>query len=398
MNQAFAFARHLYPRLDEEVFVANFLNLTEPLLAQLDSGGAQARPTTDQIESMVFTLFEQSAVLCGKGFLGGPAGSTGLGRYPEFQPGFKKLLHELPALTLAFPRAHLANCGNALLNVLQTPGAKTDVWLQNVVALYKRYFHTTYEPAATEQAKQRGDYENFRRAGTVLAWRAGLAQLRPAALAAIQAACAASDDSTASNDTTDSVQMRARFIMLAALGVPQPENVPAEKATLQLNEILARLERNPWQRPVEKSGAISREQTQAESAQKQGPVLRRPGAFAGFDGIFVRPPEVLWSAHGPIFDDRDNLYLLHADIFGHVFRKVRLDDFENEDLDQTRLSGDAPLELRDGIVIMRGTAGEQRFAAPQLKNARSWTAFGAHTLCATVPTSHMVYVIGFPSR
>ena len=133
------------------------------------------------------------------------------------------------------------------------------------------------------------------------------------------------------------------------------------------------------------------------AAKPPGPVLRRVGAFAGFGGEFVRPPEARWAAPGPLLDDRESRYVLHIDVFGHAFRPVRLaDEHPGESRSGEKPAPDSTLSLKDGVVVAGSGAGEKRYDAPQLKRASSWTSYGNHSLVATLPGSHMVYVIGFP--
>ncbi|MEQ9364591.1 MAG: hypothetical protein RIF32_10125 [Leptospirales bacterium] len=415
LNERFAVARHMHPRLDEASFVANFLDLSEALVASIAGRGAgpahdepAPKATAAELDDLVRALFDQTAWLCGKGFLTGAGGAAAGPRVPGFPDPWRKLVLATPALGLRNPRRHLAATGNALLQLLRTPGANLDLMLNEWPAF--AHHHAERPPAragipACVAAASNTDAtpltpgDLFELAGRVIAWRAGMAGLRSNALKSARR-----------------LASHTEAAACAALGVIGPATeVPAGLAG-RVNALIDCLAANPWRTPADALAILGGAQAGPGTPPPITPVLRRLGAFAGFDGLFVRPPEVLWSAHGPIFDDREGLYILDADVFGHAFRRVRLDDFEAEDLE--RGAGDAAVEflnpssaargpgdektarrlsLADGVVVLEsGTEQPERYEAPQLKNAAHWTSVGGHSLYATIPTSHLVYVIGFP--
>ncbi len=360
LNGLFARARLLYPRLqDESWFVSSFSYQAEELLRAIQANDEMHRPGQDAVDELIQALFEQTLVLCGKNYLANSA--TGGARLPEFPELWRRMLTAAPQLALAAPGRHLASIANALTRALQTENVDAAAFCTEWLAFAK--------------PRRRISIDVFEQAGCVIAWRHGMALFRSAALSAAAALC-----------------RKDPVAACASLGLNAAEIQDAAEQTPALIEALAA---NPWRTPADaldlSGGARS------DAAKTRPPVLRRVGAFAGFGGEFVRPPEALWTARGPLFDDRESLYVLHIDVFGHAFRPVRLEDQDlGESWTGANPTGDSALSLQDGVVVADAGAGERRYDAPQLKGASSWTTFGNHSLLATLPDSHMVYVIGFP--
>ncbi|MCR9141926.1 MAG: hypothetical protein NXI24_06710 [bacterium] len=408
LNESFAFARHMHPRLDQAAFSSNFLEMGEALLERIQADGiiAAADQTDDasdpavaaavaRVDEFIFTLFEQTALLCGKGFLAGRAGGA---RVPGFADRWLRLLVATADLCLENPRRHLAVTGNALLRMLRKPAIDAEAWLTDWIAFAREHARID-SPRTQSEDKSMDDAsvaltadERFELAGFVIAWRSGLAELRYTAL--------------------DSARKLARYSAAAGraalgLGIELARD-PEAKAKNETMAVIDRMADNPWRTPqdaLREMQTPSKSEGSADSARANAPVLRRLGAFAGFDGLFLRPPEVVWSIEGPLCDDRESLYLLHVDAFGHAFRRVRLAEFDADDLDRAddHAGVSEPdqkyqptLKLKDGVVILKSADGETRYDVPQLKEVTSWVDVDGHTLYATTATSHMIYVIGLP--
>jgi hypothetical protein len=187
-------------------------------------------------------------------------------------------------------------------------------------------------------------------AGTVCAWRAGLAHLRTGAL-----------------------EVCGRLppgLARAALGLSSASDGD------YLEELLQELRADPWVQPT--------------SAGKPGTrslrIVATVGAFRGFGGLFLRPPLVERAGDDLLVSDGDDHWVLAADVFGTTFRlasAVQVSDAEA-----------SPFSLdRQGRVTC---AGEKR-AFPELRGATSHAA-NATTLAVTVPLSHVVHLIARSSQ
>ena len=156
---------------------------------------------------------------------------------------------------------------NALYNLAQTPGARGREWLEGMRAL----------------ALQCADVAILLKVGQVLAWRAGLAHYRAGALAV----CAQLPPALAR----------------AALGIPPDEHIGLEN-------VLARLAADPWLDPARPA---------REPALR---IVASAGAFRGFGGLFLAPPNVASAGGQFVVLDGEACWLLAAEAFGATFHRM----------------------------------------------------------------------------
>src|SRR5262249_5599406 len=152
------------------------------------------------------------------------------------------------------PACVAGSLSNAAWNLGQQPGARPDWWIDQMREL----------GAECERV------EDLLKYGKVLAWQAGMAQYRGAAL--------------------ETARQLAPALAARAL------HLPAGADARQLSAALERLKLDPWL-PAEKS-------FETAAPAKRISVVRSVGAFRGFGGPFLRPPAVssaenrLWVGDG----------------------------------------------------------------------------------------------------
>lgn len=176
---------------------------------------------------------------------------------------WQAILPPLVALLPAQPAPLLCALCNALLN-LQAQGARPEQWLQLLA-----------------EHGQRATATSLLDLGLLAAWRAGAAQYRSAALR------------LAANEPE---------LARAIFGLP----ADGELATL-----LRLSEQDPWLLTPANTAFVPRE----------------VGAFAGFGGPFVKPPQVRACAEGFLVQSDDSHYLLLADSFGEALLPASAEEY-----------------------------------------------------------------------
>jgi hypothetical protein len=172
----------------------------------------------------------------------------------------------LAAPLAAAPRAVLGSLSNATLQITGTPGAETASWLTQLARL---------GPRCTEPAQ-------LLALAPLLAWRAGLAHFREAALAG--------------------GDRLPPSLALAALGAPESAGWP------ELRDAHAR---DPW------FGCGPDDRAVPPLAE-----LRRVGAFRGFGGLFSAPPSVGVQGGRFVAGCGGEAWVLHADCYGATFHRA----------------------------------------------------------------------------
>lgn len=279
-----------------------------------------SRVAPDSVRETVDVLYQFSLDLLGKGLFA---------RYPALLEGWRQALPGLAPALAADPRLFAGSVTNALHKLSSTPGARPEEWIQGLLTL---------GPACSDAAQ-------LLEAGKVLAWRSGLAQFRQGALAV--------------------TRTLPPEIALAALGVPgaDPSN---------FSGLIDQLEADPWLAPQE---------VLQPPPSRQLRLVSRPGAFRGFGGLFVRPPQVLSVGADLYVTDGQDAFSLHADRFGAVFQRVPQLPKPNP--------GTSRYTLMNGVVH---AADGQQAAFPLFGSFASCAATD-HVLAVTIPQSHSVFLI-----
>lgn len=254
-------------------------------------------------------------------------------RYPLVVEGWRRLLGGLPWHLAAAPGLFAGSATNALYNLSVVPGARPGEWIESLRGLGE----VCDNPATLLEA------------GKVAAWRAGLAHYREGAL-----------DTCARLDP---------MLACGALGIADPGADPP------LGKILEGLHANPWARPEDLLRPPAR--------QPDLDVVARVGGFRGFGGPFLRPPTVACSGGTFYVSDGEACWCLLADAFGATLHRV------GEGLPSPSEGPEPHFRVERGGKVSHGRH-TQTFAGLE-----GWTSLAATptTLAATVPLSHLVFLI-----
>jgi hypothetical protein len=272
------------------------------------------------LEKMVLSLYGRTLELISKNVLGS-------GRYPGMDESLLELIISYAKLMLDDPESFFPAAVNGFLNVCGLSPEKAGLWKEKM----------------KEISGYLSDITGFREKGLAAAWTCGMAVFRERGL--------------------------------EILGSSDPAVV---KTLLETDEALSREERdaiiqtlkeNPW------NGVWRR--------NKQSPVIRSIGGFAGFGGEFLRPPELFPDQGDIVASDGENHFLLHADLFGQV-------------LVPAELPGEKGNE-RDGTVIKNGVidTGNAVVPLPERYNIPVKSGIISGSTCAfTSPQSCKIFIIG----
>jgi len=250
-NAQVAAARSRMPAFDTAAFSGFVRDTVDPLFEAL------VAVAPDNPARAADALFAMAVDLAEHGWIGPAA------RSPVVERLWRDAAPAIAATIAADPRETLGALTNAAIKLGQEPGVRPDDWLAGIEAL----------------GAELGGPGQLRALAILLAWRAGAAHARAAALAAADSlppelACravgAAGDD-------------------WAAIG--------------------SRLRAEPWWAP--------------DGAPAQA---HRVGGFRGFGGPFVEPPKIAAQGEDFLLASGDGRYRLIADAFGATVRRSASDD------------------------------------------------------------------------
>ncbi|MBF0255913.1 MAG: hypothetical protein HQL47_05505 [Gammaproteobacteria bacterium] len=312
-NQRFLRAQQQNRRLDGERFAAVLRDQAAPVAE------AVAKVAADRLDPVVSVLFDVCLHLTGLELMG--PGS----HLPQLDRAFRQLLPTQAALIAEDPERLIRSLSNAVYNLAMEPAADADRWIELMQAL---------TPSIETP-------ERWLEAGSVAAWRCGMAHYREGAL-------------------TAAAQLPREI--LAPLFDLKPDDLP--------EDLLERLA-NPWYRPA------------AHPVEPSLHLVGRTGGFQGFGGPFVEPPEVARFGDQLYAFDRQQAWTLFADGFGLVMRRYG-----------TELPPGEPVEWSQFGLDRKGNVsrGELRAHLPQLAD---WSSLAAteHTLAVTLPHSHHIFLV-----
>jgi hypothetical protein len=322
-NSLFAEAKTYRPALDGEAFAAHLTRSVGPVVERV----AAARPA--QAEAVAEALYELSLDLVSREFLGPHS------RYPALAEGWTTIFGQLPERLAEAPWVFPGAVTNALYNLAATPGARPGEWAQSLLAL----------------SGACASVSELLAAGQVAAWRAGLAHYRQSALER----CRALPPNIAG----------------LALGLPRVKAsfLNAKTRDSLINALLA----NPWLDP-------------AAPEPPSNPALKivaRVGAFRGFGGLFMTPPNVSCPGGQLVVSDGDDQWLLFADRFGATFQRAASPPAGKPKMSQPYFQ----LSLEGQL-----TKGALRATFPELERSQS-SAANDTTLAVSSPLSHAVYLV-----
>jgi len=288
---------------------------------------ATERVRPDRVAEVVIAAYDAALELAGQN-LAGPNS-----RLPVIEEAWRKVLPKAATLVAKAPARVIAAVCNAVHQLASTPGARAAEWIGRMEAL----------------ASDCDEVEVFLRLGQVAGWRAGLAHFRKSALAA-----------------ADSLP---EALALAAVGAKAKEGWPVEREKLL---------RNPWHDPAD---------GQNHSGLR---IVARVGAFRGFGGLFVKPPEVAAAGEHFLVRSGEDCWLLTADLFSATFHRAGKGEFDAARRQQRPRPA---LQFSGASVIWNG----QRVEFPALGEFTS-TAANDTTLALTGRSTHSVALVALPNE
>jgi hypothetical protein len=224
-----------------------------------------ARADLAAIVPLVLSAYDTALTLCGQKLVG-PSGE-----FPIIEEGWRRVLPAAAALLAREPTRVIPAVSNALHKLATSPGTRPSEWISSLSRL----------------APQCVDIDTFLRVGQVLAWHAGLAHLRASALAA--------------------AQLLPADIAAAAVGARSGNDWPATSV---------RLSRDTWFEPS------------LATLSPPGPrVVKEVGAFRGFGGLFVLPPQIAAAGDGWLVQSAGQHWYLAADAFGATFHRATAEEW-----------------------------------------------------------------------
>lgn len=322
-NSQFAEARRYRPGLDGAAFAAHLTQLVGPVVESV----AARRP--DQAEAVAELLYELSLDLVAREFLGPRS------RYPALAEGWANVFTLLPDRLAEAPWRFPGAVTNALYNLSATPGARPRDWMQALVAL----------------SADCGDAAELLAAGQVAAWRAGMAHYRLGALE----------------------RCRGLPPRVAGLALGLPASDATALSAKARDALIEALLADPWRDP---SDIKPKSKTSLQ-------IVARVGAFRGFGGLFLAPPNVAAPGGQFVVSDGDDHWLLFADRFGASFQRVAAVPQASSKMSKPYFQ-----------VNLQGQVTKGKLAAgfPELERSQS-SAANDTTLAVTTPLSHAVTLI-----
>lgn len=360
-NERFVHARHAKPTLDPSTFKQVLATVVAPVVEEW------ARYPQMDKDEVVDTLYDIALELTGAGLLGQS------GKPDSLDDAWRVVLPAAPHLVKSDCAGFAAIVTNSTYNVSRVPDAKRS--------------HFVYELARL--AAVCPDLKTLRDAGKILAWRCGLAHYRDGALDACSG-------------------LGWEFVGLA-MGFSEAPN-------MSLADFQQKLRDDPWMHPFSVAGGVP-----ATSLR----IAKQVGAFRGYGGHFLRPPEVVVSDEDFYATDGEGWWLHCVDIFGSTFTRCpEPSNMQVRRPAEPRVipSGAAEAVLQNArgfiaeafgkpavsfkterrddefMVSADGaiTSGADKILVPKTDKITSF-ALGKKTLLVTTTTSHKIMVIARPS-
>jgi hypothetical protein len=255
-NARFTAASKADVPIDEEGFRHHLAVTLDPIVR---SAAAEFAERTDAV---AIALFDLSLGLFTKSLLGPAA------RYPVIDTAWHDLLPRMPRLMAREPAQVAGAVTNALYNLSRTPGARPQVWSEQMSTIAASCANT-------------GDLLTC---GSVLAWRCGMPQYRLSAL--------------------DKARSMTPLLATQVLGLP------AGTAADQIAEVIQRLQVNPW--------VLPQDALNSRATPRELKMVAKAGAFRGFGGQFLAPPKVERVNGELIASDGTGSWRLYADVYNSL--------------------------------------------------------------------------------
>lgn len=306
-------AKHRYPTLDTDAFSVFLKTSLDSVVRAVDT------VLPERVQTVVPIAYDIALQLVGQALAGPGARSQWVDRvWQEVIPHYSGLVAENPTPVLG-------TLTNAALNLEKIPNVRLEQWLQEMGRL----------------AHYVDNIPKLRALGQILAWRAGLAYFREAAIAA-------------------AIQL-PEAMALAAVGAEGDSSWLLVK-----NQLLA----DCWWSP---------EKGKTDVAKQGVPV----GQFTGFGGIFKAPPQVRASDQGFFVKSADRYSFLLADIYGAILHPASAEEFQQAStgaVSFTPLLRGVQLTLKCNEIILN------------LPEKNLALAYNDHTVAVTSPYTHAIWL------
>ncbi len=244
-------------------------------------------------------------------------------KFPYLEVSFKKILTGFDNVFLDKPVLFISTIVNAVVKLSGQLGEKINSWV-GCLLLFKEY-----------------DLAAIKQIGFVLAWKSGIARYRKHALELCK-------------------------------------NLKSEILCKIFNtdisaQIIQRMEKDPWYNPE-------------EIEKKEKPELRLLGGFEGFNGKFVKPPNVFLCEGGIVVADGINCHLVYADIYGQELMQINNP--------ATKISNTKSL-FKIGNSFENISYKNKQYNISKIYNTpvKSHAAIN-NTVCITSEFSHFVFIVG----
>ncbi|HNV71963.1 MAG TPA: hypothetical protein PKO06_19820 [Candidatus Ozemobacteraceae bacterium] len=319
LNETFFRLRQQYPGLEQTVGYELVRLVIDPLWQSVD--GKESEGALLQAAQI---WYELGLELAGRGF--GPSGHTS-----AFWPAWLRLGRAYPALVIRQPRPFLIALANALWQLQSTGQPAVERWLGTLENL-------------TDLGN---DLSTWMQAGTLTAWRCGLATQRKRALA--------------------EARKLSPALGLACLGLSR------DLDSAQWLALVERLTIDPWYDPEFDSSWKQRNPT----------LIGTVGRFRGLGGEFARPPRVrIWN-DVVLAGVEQEWFVVHADVYGTCLQRVTVD------LPAETTTLVEPWKLAGGGVVTR--QGQQS-VIPELGHCAG-VAATRDLLVAALHHSHRLFLV-----
>lgn len=318
-NTRFAMALRGGARIDIAAFQLHLATTVDSIVRQV------ANQFAEKVDATTQTLFDLSLELFSEKLLG-PDSSE-----PAIPDAWRILLPQIPRLVARDPRRVAASVTNAVHQMGHQSGPRPEEWISHMAGL----------------APGCDDVNLFLQIGKVVAWIAGCPQYRQDAL-----------------QITRSLPLE---ILVSLLGCD--ERISHRQIVQAIDALVA----NPW-RPL----SMAFEEPEAQQIR----IVRRAGAFRGFEGPFLRPPTVATVGSQLVASDGHDCWTMYADVYGCVFVRC-----QNKMPEPRKMHGPVKLSAK-GAVLWDGVSK----TLPELADWNS-AACDGQTLAVTVPSSHHVFLV-----
>jgi hypothetical protein len=325
LNTKFAYARHASQAIEAEAFKEHLRLMVAPIIE------AVGRVAPKSVDEVLLTLYEFSLDLMSKGMLGAET------RYPALLRGWNQIFAQFPHLLAQDPAKFAGSISNALYNLSINQNTRPDFWINEMLSL----------------GWNCSDVQAFLEVGKIVAWRSGMAHYREGALDACL--------------TMDAKLARA------ALCINDGSDTPMEV-------IVEKLQQDPWIAPWAAS--------QEGQGNKRLKIASIVGAFRGFGGLFITPPEVFLSGSDFYVFDNEYCWLMTADLFGATLHRIGAYIPEPDKTKQQEFKID-----KSGRV----SRADYQMIFPELETPSSCAA-NETTLAVTVPISFGVYLVALTAN